>query len=255
MRVARLLRMIAAARRPVATIVIAEPYDPEQASTLLRMGMADCLALPVDEKRLGYLIEVLTVRYREASLLVARAGASAGHAASHRSPDSDSASTTATSAVASSRRAELPLLAGSSSHVVTLVDQIRRVAPQNATILLGGETGTGKSRLAHRIYQILDRHDEPFTVVDCGLLSGSLIEQELFGHVQGAFEGAGADRGGRLARAGRGTLFLRWGRLAADGRPDRDPPRGRGAGLRADRRHPDPAAPGPADRREQSAAR
>src|SRR5579872_3226428 len=61
-----------------------------------------------------------------------------------------------------------------------LEGQIRRVAPLEATLLLTGETGTGKTRLARLIHEMSPRRDEPFLVVDCGALSGSLIESELF---------------------------------------------------------------------------
>jgi transcriptional regulator with PAS, ATPase and Fis domain len=89
-----------------------------------------------------------------------------------------------------------------------LRDQLRRVVPQDTTLLLSGETGTGKTRLARIVHELSPRRDEPFLVVDCGALSISLIESELFGHVRGAFTGADRDRPGKLAAAGKGTLLL-----------------------------------------------
>jgi transcriptional regulator with PAS, ATPase and Fis domain len=89
-----------------------------------------------------------------------------------------------------------------------LREQVRRVAPQETTILLTGETGTGKTRLARYIHEHSLRRDEPFLVVDCGALSASLIESEMFGHVKGAFTGADRDRPGKFAAAGHGTLLL-----------------------------------------------
>jgi len=89
-----------------------------------------------------------------------------------------------------------------------LNEQLRRVIPQTTTLLLSGETGTGKSRLARKIHDLSPRRDEPFLVVDCGVLSLHLIESEMFGHVKGAFTGADCDRAGKLAAAGRGTLLL-----------------------------------------------
>jgi two-component system, NtrC family, response regulator HydG len=86
--------------------------------------------------------------------------------------------------------------------------QIRRVAPQETTVLLTGETGTGKTRLARLIHELSPRRPEPFLVIDCGALSPSLIESEMFGHVRGAFTGADRDRPGKFAAAGRGTLLL-----------------------------------------------
>jgi two-component system response regulator HydG len=86
--------------------------------------------------------------------------------------------------------------------------QIRCVAPQEITLLLVGETGTGKTRLARLIHELSPRRAEPFLVVDCGALAPTLIESELFGHAKGAFTGANRDRVGKLAAAGRGTLLL-----------------------------------------------
>ncbi|HYT92710.1 MAG TPA: sigma-54 dependent transcriptional regulator [Gemmataceae bacterium] len=92
--------------------------------------------------------------------------------------------------------------------VQRLRDQICRVAPQDTTVLLSGETGTGKTRLARYIHEHSPRRDEPFLVVDCGALSPSLMESEIFGHVKGAFTGADRDRPGKFAAVGRGTLLL-----------------------------------------------
>jgi len=89
-----------------------------------------------------------------------------------------------------------------------LREQLLRVVPQETTLLLTGETGTGKTRLARLVHELSPRRDEPFLVVDCGALSESLIESELFGHVRGAFTGADRDRAGKLAAAGKGTLLL-----------------------------------------------
>ena len=89
-----------------------------------------------------------------------------------------------------------------------VVEQFRRVIPQDTTLLLAGETGTGKTRLARLIHELSPRRDEPFVVVDCSALSHSLIESEMFGHVRGAFTGADRDRPGKFAAAGHGTLLF-----------------------------------------------
>src|SRR5438132_13422 len=94
------------------------------------------------------------------------------------------------------------------SELVRLRDQIWRVAPQETTLLLTGETGTGKTRLARYIHERSPRRNEPFLVIDCGVLSATLIESEMFGHVRGAFTGADRDRPGKFAAAGKGTLLL-----------------------------------------------
>src|SRR4051794_32538795 len=95
-----------------------------------------------------------------------------------------------------------------SAGMALLVEQVRRVAPQQTTVLLGGETGTGKTRLARLLHELSPRREQPFLVVNCGALSATLIESELFGHVRGAFTGADRDRVGKFADAGRGTLLL-----------------------------------------------
>jgi transcriptional regulator with PAS, ATPase and Fis domain len=87
-------------------------------------------------------------------------------------------------------------------------EQVQRIVSQDVTLLLTGETGTGKTRLARLIHELSDRRGEPFLVIDCGAVSPSLAESEMFGHVQGAFTGADRDRPGKLAAARRGTLLL-----------------------------------------------
>jgi len=94
------------------------------------------------------------------------------------------------------------------SSIERLMSQVRRVARLDTTILLAGETGTGKTRLARIIPDLPPRNSGPFLVVNCGSLSSSLIESELFGHVRGAFTGADRDYEGKFAAAGLGTLFL-----------------------------------------------
>jgi transcriptional regulator with GAF, ATPase, and Fis domain len=85
---------------------------------------------------------------------------------------------------------------------------LERIAPTDASVLLEGETGTGKDVLARSIHQISSRKEQPFVVVDCGAVSYNLIESELFGHERGAFTGAIATRQGAFEVAGRGTVFL-----------------------------------------------
>ncbi|MBM4048617.1 MAG: sigma-54-dependent Fis family transcriptional regulator [Planctomycetes bacterium] len=85
---------------------------------------------------------------------------------------------------------------------------IRSVADTAATVLVGGETGTGKELVAKAIHYNSARRDHPFVKVDCAALTETLLESELFGHVKGAYTGATRDREGRFRVADRGTIFL-----------------------------------------------
>jgi transcriptional regulator with GAF, ATPase, and Fis domain len=97
---------------------------------------------------------------------------------------------------------------GHSIAMRTIFGVLERIAPTDASVLLEGETGTGKDVIARSVHQTSPRKDKSFVVVDCGAVSYSLIESELFGHERGAFTGAVAARQGAFELAGRGTVFL-----------------------------------------------
>ncbi len=99
-------------------------------------------------------------------------------------------------------------LIGSSPAMQKVYALTRRVARSNASVLLLGETGTGKELIAKAIHQTSQRATGPFVRVNCGALSESLLESELFGHVRGSFTGAIANRTGRFEAAHTGTIFL-----------------------------------------------
>jgi DNA-binding NtrC family response regulator len=101
-----------------------------------------------------------------------------------------------------------PPLVGRSPAMKRLSGLIERVAPSRATVLLTGETGTGKEVVAQTIHALSDRARKPFVTVQCSALSESLLESELFGHMKGSFTGAMANRRGLFEEAGEGTLFL-----------------------------------------------
>ena len=102
----------------------------------------------------------------------------------------------------------IPGIIGSSEAMETVYQLTRKVASSNASVLLLGETGTGKELIATAIHRLSDRGSGPFVKVNCGALSDSLLESELFGHVRGSFTGAIANRTGRFEAAHTGTIFL-----------------------------------------------
>ena len=97
---------------------------------------------------------------------------------------------------------------GKSPAVMEVYKTIARVAPTKSVVLILGESGTGKERIARAIHQHSPRANHPFVAVDCGALTETLLESEIFGHVRGAFTGAVADKKGVFEEAEGGTCFL-----------------------------------------------
>ena len=97
---------------------------------------------------------------------------------------------------------------GSSPRMVDIYKQISKVAPTDATVLIEGETGTGKDLIARMIHRNSKRAAQPFVPVDCGAIAPSLLESELFGTLKGAYTGADRDRMGVFEAANNGTVFL-----------------------------------------------
>lgn len=97
---------------------------------------------------------------------------------------------------------------GNSPIMLTLYKQIKMAASSDASVIICGETGTGKELIANAIHALSNRRDGPFVKVNCAALPETLIESELFGHVKGAFTGAIKDRKGKFEEAHTGTLFL-----------------------------------------------
>lgn len=179
--VTELLQTATALPEPVKTVVIGERGQTRAGLALLRAGAADYLERPLDLRRLALLADVLTVRTR---LELARSEPPAT-----RTPDA-------------------PLSPDQAGLMGQVMEQVRRVAPTESTVLLQGETGTGKTRLARVIHDLSPRRDLPLLVVNCAALSPTLVESEMFGHVRGAFTGADRNRTGKFAEAAGGTLVL-----------------------------------------------
>jgi len=102
----------------------------------------------------------------------------------------------------------LPWLIGPGAQMEKIVQQIRQVADSPLTVLVEGETGTGKELVARAIHSLSSRREKPFVAVDCGAIPDTLIESELFGYEKGAFTGAHQRKDGYFQRAHGGTLFL-----------------------------------------------
>jgi DNA-binding NtrC family response regulator len=106
------------------------------------------------------------------------------------------------------KRFGLDNIVGSDHRMLKTYDLIEAVAPSRTTVLMTGESGTGKSLIAHAIHHRSTRRDKPFVEISCGSIPETLLESELFGHVKGAFTGAHADKIGRFVAANNGTIFL-----------------------------------------------
>jgi len=103
---------------------------------------------------------------------------------------------------------ERNILVYESESMIRIMDMIARVAPTDSTVLITGESGTGKGLVARKIHQLSQRSRRPFITVDCGTLVETLFESELFGHVKGSFTGADANKVGKFELAQNGTLFF-----------------------------------------------
>ncbi len=103
---------------------------------------------------------------------------------------------------------ERNVLVYESESMIRIMDMVARVAPTDSTVLITGESGTGKGLVARKIHQLSQRSRRPFITVDCGTLVETLFESELFGHVKGSFTGADANKIGKFELAQNGTLFF-----------------------------------------------
>lgn len=166
-----------------SVIVISEGEEPVDRSELLADGAANVLDGADGAARLAQSIETIAE---------AEQGGGAG-GPEGRDPDAE------------------PRLAdflSRSGYMRDFLKLVRQIAPSDSTLLITGETGVGKERLARAIHAESRRSDRPFVAVNCGALSPELLESELFGHLRGAFTGADRDRVGVIEAADGGTLFL-----------------------------------------------
>jgi DNA-binding NtrC family response regulator len=170
---AMLVRELGAASGGARVILIAA--GPDAIGQAMRCGAADVVGKPIVAAELAFRISRV---------------AAASTASDKRRP----------------RKSDV--LIGSGTWIKELYDRIAMVAATDATVAIFGESGTGKELVARTIHNSSPRHDAPFVVVNCAAIPEQLLEDELFGHVRGAFTDASRDREGLLAAAHTGTLFL-----------------------------------------------
>ncbi len=190
--VAALLHAVQTKHLSVPVFVITSEDDVYQRLRFFEWGAVDCRGWPVDFSRLAALIDVLSVRRRV------------------ESPPLPASSPTVSKAVPRAQPAQR-VVAGfvfASRAMRELYDHIEAAADSDSTVLLTGETGTGKSHVAKAIHGLSPRQKKPFVVVECGGLSPTLLESELFGHVRGAFTGADREHVGKFATVEDGTILL-----------------------------------------------
>ncbi len=178
-----LLRRIRADRPDVAVVMLTGFGTIESAVDALRLGAVDYLTKPVVDQELRLAVE----RALQHRALIAE------NARLREQLDD---------------RFGLDSIIGSDPRMRAMYELIDSVAPARTTVLMSGESGTGKSLVAHAIHHRSTRRDGPYVELSCGSIPETLLESELFGHVKGAFTGAHADKPGRFLRADGGTLFL-----------------------------------------------
>jgi two-component system, NtrC family, response regulator AtoC len=171
------------ANKPICIMMTAYG-DVETAVEAMKRGAYDFLTKPIDIAKLEVVIK---------------------HALKDRESDKN-----AVVKVPLKTATDVPLdgIIGGSEGLKRVMEQVRQVAPSRATILLQGETGTGKELVATALHRLSNREKQPFVAVHCAALPSALLESELFGHERGAFTGAVEKRIGRFERADKGTLFL-----------------------------------------------
>ena len=154
----------------------------ESAVEAMKLGAYDYVQRPIDEDVVGHVVDRALAELSVRRELKRLRGASA------------------------SRR--MSAIVGKTPAMQRLFRLIERVAPTRATVLVTGETGTGKELVARAVHDLSPRADKPFIAVNCSAIPSTLLEAELFGHVRGSFTGAVQSRKGLIEEAAGGTLFL-----------------------------------------------
>ncbi len=180
------------------------PYSPEDIAFLQAMGQMTVLALHSSRAnqnlaRLNseFKVKVDRIAEQQRQLAILRAELTSLQHADGEERQQDS-----------TKGLDRGEIRGNSGAILDVLHLVRKAAASTATVLIRGESGTGKELLARVVHRNSDRADKPLVSVNCAALAPSLLESELFGHVRGAFTGAGSDKAGRFQAANGGTLFL-----------------------------------------------
>ncbi len=174
-------------REPDAVVLVLTAFgDAAAAGEAIRAGAFDFVSKPYD---IGALRQALA------------------RALERRRVVPTPAEPSAPSTTAASDSAASPLV-GHSPAIIGVMKTVARVAPSKASVLVLGETGTGKELIARTLHDYSERRDRRFVAVNCSAMAEGLLESDLFGHIRGAFTGAAAARQGLFREADRGTLFL-----------------------------------------------
>jgi len=164
----------------LSIIVVVEKYNPEEVFKLLEFGAADFITLPLKEVNIIPRIRRLIEQKHRYDVLIQKLKKKVG----------------------------LKKLVGESPVFIDVIKKIPLVADCDETVLISGETGTGKELCARAIHYLSPRMNYPFVPVNCGAIPLELMENELFGHVRSAFTGASSSQSGLIKEADGGTLFL-----------------------------------------------
>ena len=178
-----LIREIGKSHTQTAPIVLTGYGTIESAVAALRLGAADYLTKPVIDTELRIALE----RARQRQSLMAENASLRSRIRRKATPEG---------------------VVGADPRMTRVFELVEAVAPSKSTVLMTGESGTGKSLIASAIHERSTRANAPYVEISCGSIPETLLESELFGHVKGAFTGAHADKVGRFQAANGGTLFL-----------------------------------------------
>ncbi len=179
-----LLQKIRALKQEIPVIIITAYADVKMAVKLMKMGASDYITKPIQQEELLMLIKKIIE--------------------TEPSPEEQQITRKTRKTMFTNGN----FVAGTSDQIMQTIEFAEKVAPTNMSVIIEGETGTGKEYIARYIHQKSLRSDKPFMAVDCGAIPKDLANSELFGHVKGAFTGAISDKDGVFQKADGGTLFL-----------------------------------------------